>query len=300
MPGIENINIALSFNPLFIVAGILLLGIFTLFIYKYTIPQVSIFFKSILIALRVLALILILIIIFEPIITANYEETEEPKTYLFIDNSRSIVNKDSLKRANEIKQIISEIGSSVNNDLKFYSFSKQIDSLKEDKVEQINFSGGLTNLSSIINFLNKKDENIASAIVISDGIITDGSNPVYEAEKLAFPMFVIGVGDSVAGNDISINKVLYNEYIYAEKSTVISANILNTGFEGKTISVRLLEDNNLIEQKNVELNNSGINKVEFNYTPPTSGDKRLRIETSRVTGEFNFENNRNIFFINCN
>ena len=157
MPDIENINIALSFSPLFIILGFLLLAIFTLFIYKYTIPQVSTTFKAFLITLRVLALISILIIIFEPIITVKYEETEEPKTYIFIDNSRSIVNKDSLKRFDEISQVISGAKNSISNELRFYSFSEQIDSIDENETEKINFSGGLTNLGSLIDFLNKKN-----------------------------------------------------------------------------------------------------------------------------------------------
>lgn len=298
MPGIENINIDFTFSPLLIVLGIIVLAGYTFYIYKYTVPQVSPFFKYFLVTLRALTLALILIVIFEPVVSIKFDEEENPKTFVFVDESRSIVSEDSASRSEQIKNILSQLSDKTDNEIRFYSFAGKVDSLPANKINEIDFPGGLTNLNSVINFLNSKKENISSAILISDGIITDGSSPVYEAEKLAYPLFTIGIGDTTERNDININKVLRNDYIYTQKPTIITANILNKGFENKTISVRLSENNKLIEQKIIGLNESGINKIEFEYKPLSAGEKKLTFDISRLDGEVTFANNSNSFFIN--
>lgn len=298
MTDIDKINIDFTFSPLLVILGIIVLAGYTFYVYKFTVPQVSPLFKYFLITLRALTLALILVVIFEPVIAIKYVEEENPKTFVFVDESRSIVNADSVSKAEEIKNILSELANKSNNEIKFYSFASKIDSLAVDKINELDFTGGLTNLNSVINFLNSKKENIVSAVLISDGIITDGSTPVYEAAKLPFPLFTIGVGDTTDRNDININKVLRNDFIYAQKHTIITANILNKGFENKTVTVGLLENNKLIGQKNIELTESGINKVEFEYKPKSAGEKKLTIDVSRLEGEVTFANNSNSFFIN--
>ncbi|MBU2491149.1 MAG: VWA domain-containing protein [Bacteroidetes bacterium] len=298
MPNIDNINIDFTFDPLFIIPGILILVAYTIFIYKYTIPQVSPFKRYFLLSVRTITLVLILTVIFEPVITIKYEEEENPKNFVFIDESRSIVNLDSSAQAEIIKNIASELYENLNNETRFYTFSSNVDSLAPTRINDLEFRGGLTNLNSVIDFLNKKKENIASALIISDGIITEGSSPVYNAEKLSYPVFTIGVGDTTERNDIIINKVLRNDFIYAGKTTTMSANIVNKGFEGNNTTVSFFENNKLIEQKKIELSSSGINTADFNYTPLLPGEKKIRIEVSASEGEATYANNGSSFFIN--
>ncbi|KAB2843852.1 MAG: hypothetical protein F9K45_05540, partial [Melioribacteraceae bacterium] len=203
MTDIDKINIDFTFSPLLVILGIIVLAGYSFYVYKFTVPQVSPLFKYFLITLRALTLALILVVIFEPVIAIKYVEEENPKTFVFVDESRSIVNADSVSKAEEIKNILSELANKSNNEIKFYSFASKIDSLAVDKINELDFTGGLTNLNSVINFLNSKKENIVSAVLISDGIITDGSTPVYEAAKLPFPLFTIGVGDTTDRNDIN-------------------------------------------------------------------------------------------------
>ena len=298
MPIFENINLGFTFNPFLIIPGIFFLAVYTYFIYKFTIPKVKPVFKYFLITLRFFVLLIILFVIFEPIITINYNIEEFPKTYVFVDESKSIVNDDSTSRSMLIKTLLNDISDNSENEVKLYSFAGKIDSLEKNQIDRISFNGNLTNLSAVLNFLNSAKENISSAVIISDGIITDGSNPIYQSERLEFPLFTVGVGDSLDRKDISINKILHNDYIYAQKPTTITANILNTGFGGNSVIVKLVEDKNIVQQKNIELSENGINNIKFDYTPVSSGEKILRVEVSNIEGEATFANNEKSFLIN--
>ncbi|NMB82547.1 MAG: hypothetical protein GYA14_12090, partial [Ignavibacteria bacterium] len=99
----DKFHIVLNGNPLFIVIGSLALIIYTWYIYKFTIPQISSFLKYVLIFIRSIVITLILFLIFEPQLTINNSEKIEPVNYLFIDNSSSMAIKDSADRIGLIK-----------------------------------------------------------------------------------------------------------------------------------------------------------------------------------------------------
>src|SRR5690554_958276 len=299
MFGIEKFNLTFSFNPLLLILFFLLAAAFTFYIYRYTVPVVSLSKKILLIFIRFTALLLMLFIIFEPIVTLAKKIVIEPINLLFIDNSRSIQIDDGTNRQQVIKNFINDADSySAELNLNSFTFGNDINEVTFDELENINFSEGGTNFSNIFSYLNKQKINISSVTIISDGVITDGSNPLFTAEKLNIPVFTIGVGDSSTRKDIEIRNVLFNEYIYAETPTTILTTISNTGYPGESINLSLYEDNIPVEQKRITLSPEGIQNVEFEYKPSSGGEKKLTVEASTLEGEFTTANNKKVFYVN--
>ncbi len=129
-------------------------------------------------------------------------------------------------------------------------------------------------------------------------MITEGTTPIYSAEKLGIPVFTVGIGDSTKKNDVEIKNVINNEFIYAETPTTILVTIINKGFSGKASQISLFEDTQLVEQKSLVLDASGVNSVSFEYTPKQSGEKKLTLRISNQEGESTFLNNQKVFYIN--
>ena len=152
--------------------------------------------------------------------------------------------------------------------------------------------------TNIFSNINQSENNIASVTIVSDGVITEGTTPIYSAAKLGIPVFTVGIGDSTKKNDIEIKNVLNNEFIYAQTPTIILATILNKGFSGKSSQISLFEDGQLIEQKGLLLDASGVNSISFDYTPKQSGEKKLTLKISNQSGESTFLNNQKVFYIN--
>ena len=107
-------------------------------------------------------------------------------------------------------------------------------------LSNINFSETVTDFSNIFSNINQTENNIASITIISDGVITEGTTPIYSAEKLGIPVFTVGIGDSTKKNDVEIKNVINNEFIYAETPTTILATVINKGFSGKASQISLL------------------------------------------------------------
>lgn len=180
----------------------------------------------------------------------------------------------------------------------FYTFGSSTESINPDSLERLVFSSSVTNFYQIFNAVNPVKRNISTITIISDGVITDGSNPVYTAQQKAIPVFTIGVGDSSHKNDIYIKSVIFNDLIYAETQTRIIATVINRGFGGQNVMVSLYENDALVQKKNIILENGGITNINFDYLPETSGEKKLSITISELKDEFTFSNNKKIFFIN--
>ena len=293
----SEINISLSFSPIYLILGIIASIIFSIWMYKVTLPRISFPIKMVLTSLRSLAIILILAAIFEPVITFLNKNKVEPKTLVLIDNSSSILNyskNDSL----EIIKSLEKLNTELTGEKEFYSFGKMIRKIDNENFGQIKFTDSLTNISDINQILKEKNEILSSVILISDGNYNSGSDPSKELSKLGIPMFTVGIGDTLNQNDIDLRKIQFNKFLYAGTETSIKAIVLNNGYPNRDISVTLQENNMVIHKTDIKLAENGINFVEFIYSPELSGEKKLSISVSELENETSYSNNKKSFLIN--
>ncbi len=298
MTSLSRFSILTSGSWLLIILFVLMLAAFSYFVYKYTIPKVSSGLRTFLIIIRSLIFILILFLIFEPVLSLIQKETVESTTHIYIDNSNSIASKDSLIKLQQTLSLINDLNSTNGIKTKFYTFGKRIDSLEVEQSEKINFRESQTNFVSIIENIKKNNSQINSAVILSDGIITDGIDPTYKAEKLQIPIFTIGIGDSTQKKDIQIYNVLYNQVIYADKPTTIEVAVKNYGFENRNTRVSFFEENKFIETKDLILSEGGLNKIPFSYKPTGNGEKKLTVSISPLESEATIKNNSRVFYVN--
>ncbi len=298
MFGIDSLSIALSFSPFLLILAFVVLIAFTIFTYKYTLPAVNSPFRFFLIVLRTIALILILFIIFEPVLTIAKRTELNPKTLFFIDNSRSIKNENDKKRFTDFNNVINSFSELKSEHNIFNSFGDEVKSIDSDSVKYIDPDESRTNFTDIFSHLSDSEDAVSSVVILSDGVLTEGSNPVFTAEKLGIPVFTIGIGDTTVKNDIEIRSVSHNDFVYAKNSTTINAVVTNKGFNGQKIVISFSEDGRTLERKEIVLDESGTRNISFDYTPLSPGEKKLEVAADVLSGEHSIYNNRKIFFIN--
>ncbi len=286
----ENINFAIN-TSLVTLIPLLIFGIvYTYFVYRFTIPVTSLFTKIVLITLRSLALVFILTMLFEPTITFNQNVEVKPKSILVVDNSSSIINKDSLNRSDDAHTFIADFKSRVNGSSEHFTFGKDITPIQIDDKTKLLFNESVTNFDNITNYFKAK-ENISSITILSDGILTEGTNSYLDFEKLNIPIFTIAIGDTSQLTDILIKKASYNKLIYIDKTTEIKTVIKNTNLSGSKVSVSLHDDSGILTKKQIILNENGINSVIFDYKPSSIGKQRLMVKVSQLSKEETSENN---------
>ncbi len=297
MGKIESINITLSGSLIFIILGSLLLIFFTLYIYKYTLPEIAFPLRYLLITIRSLVIILLLLIIFEPQLSIKHSVLIEKSNYLFIDNSSSLSVKDSsarLEKINAFRNDFNEMNTAKNRQ---YLFGIEPAELSDTGKQNINLNEPLTNFAKIFDIL-KSTNDISTITIVSDGIITDGYEPVYDAEKIGLPIYTIGIGDTSYQKDIYVKDVIFNQNIYAEKPTEIEFSLIQAGYDNQLTKVSLFEEDKLVQTKDVQLSSTGISRIKFDFTPRTSGEKRMRISSTAMPRESNIVNNSKVFYLN--
>jgi hypothetical protein len=295
MFNIEKIALTFSLNSVFFFSALLLLIAYAVFTYIYTVPEVTRLKRSLLVFLRSLALLLLLFIIFEPVLTVAQKESFRPVNLVFFDNSRSMKIEDGTGREDDAKGLFSALRkSNIAQYSELYTFGNDVRNISDS----LYFSEGSTNFSEVFSNVQENKKNISSITVVSDGVLTEGSNPLNLASRLNIPVYTVGIGDSSRKNDLIVRDVIYNEYIYSGVATVISAGILNKGYSGKTVNVTLNESGKVIDRQNLTFAEDGLQELRFNYKAAEPGEKKLSISISELEGEQSTDNNRKVFFVN--
>lgn len=291
---IDSISLNINGSWYILIPLILMSGLFTYYLYKITIPKINRRIKWLLISLRTLSLIIILFLFFEPILAINSKREVNPTTLVFIDNSGSmsaasntkILTEDFLKKWTNLRS---------TDDLSIFLFG---DSTREfTETSRINFSDKTSNFTKIIDKVRESEENITSVLLVSDGIITDGVNPINGAEKLGIPFYTIGLGDTTKNKDLILRNIVYDKNILSNSSAPIIVSLEQRGFNGSKVTASLLEDNRLIEQKDILLDDNNSQTFLFNYTAKIPGEKKLTLKLSTVENEKNPNNNSKTFFV---
>ena len=235
MFGYDEIGLSLAYPAAYLFLALILIAAYSFYVYRYTIPQVNQSKKILLVSLRFLALLLLCFILFEPILNLSRKLILKPANLVFVDNSRSMTIKDGTHRSAKVKEILDDFSTQASDDnLTFYEFGNFIRKIPTDSLEQVNFYDGSTNLQEIFNYVKDSDKNVASVTLITDGVLTSGSNPYYDAINLGIPLFTIGIGDTTQRKDVEIKKVLHNDFLYAKTPTSIIATIYNKGFSDES------------------------------------------------------------------
>ena len=298
------IELSSKINTFYIVLFFILIVLFTIYIYKTTIPQVTTTKRVILITLRSIAFFLMLFLIFEPLLTIIKKKEERPVLAVLLDDSKSMsITDKSGNRVEILKKIIeSKEFDELKNigDVKFFSFGDKTKMFEEFKPDSLKFNADETNISKAIKEATKllEGKNLKSLLIISDGEYNTGQNPVYLAESFNGQINTIGIGDSSEQKDISITKIITNNIVYKGTKVPVSVFLKSSGYENESISVSLKYEGKTIETKNLNIS-SGTTEynLDFLYEPEEEGIKKYNIIASPLKGEITTKNNQKSFFV---
>ena len=293
----ENIGVSLSGNLLLFISGLLILLAYTFYIYRTTLPPVSNLVKGVLIFIRISALSLLLLLVFDPILKITSTEKNEPKTLVFIDNSKSISEFSPVEEIEKVNNFLNELNSNVSHQIDFFTFGSELNKIENIDDIKLIYTSTSTEFESILNKI-KKTDNVASIIIISDGIVNMGKNPSNDFNTLAMPIYTIGIGDTSTFADIIVERVNANDFIYAERETDIEIIIRNENLDEDGITIQLYDNDKLLNSKSVQLSKSGINRIRFPYSSKTEGEHKLTAKVSSRINEQNKSNNSQSQLIN--
>jgi Mg-chelatase subunit ChlD len=302
---LAELTISLTGSILLFVALLLLAVLAAALFYRYTLPPLPPRWRIMLSSLRALALIVLLLTLFEPLLQLINRSEQRPAIALLVDNSQSMTITDGkIDRATSIRSFLKEHGSTIasrGTDVQQFAFAQALVPIASSLMyDSLPFDGEATNISEALKALKDRvsNDNIQAVILLSDGNYTEGRNPIYDAENLGVPVFTVGVGDTTEQKDILISKVLTNSIAYAESDVPVDVTVRSSGYDGEKVELTLADGAAVIDRRVLTLQ-QGTHEytARFVFHPTEDGVHRYTVNVSHLPGELTERNNRESFFV---
>ena len=260
------------------------------------VPKNVIYF---LFVLRFFSITLITLFLLSIFLKQVKNETQNPIILFAIDNSSSMVmQKDSLEVKKDLLAKLANLKNSIskNFEVKSILFGDKTTSSSNDP----NFNDKETDISNLISEIenNFSNQNIGALIIVSDGIYNKGSNPLYSAEKLNFPIYPIALGDTSEIKDVAIQKINHNQVAYLGNSFPAEVIVSAKNFKGKDAVVSLFQGQTEKAKQTVKINSDNfLATCNFTFNANTVGLLKYTVKVSVLDGEKNSLNNQQSFVV---
>lgn len=288
-----------GFSPVLPILIIVLLASASIFLswWSYNhIQSVSSLKRYSLITLRATSLFILLLLLLNPFFVRENTDFESPTIAVFIDDSQSMtIERGEYSGLESYNQIINQFRDAEHDDFEYEYF------LFDDEVtsfEELSGNGFRTNLNSLIDYIREREIGYRASVIFSDGIITNGRNPIFAAQNLSIPLVTIPVGDTTNVQDIAITNVDYIQTVYTQTRQTFTAEIQQEGFEGDETTVQLFRDGELVESQSLTFTaQTSSQTVSFEQEFTETGFFDFEVRVPVKDEEFTDQNNQYSFTI---
>lgn len=256
----------------------------------------STYVNRLLAGLRFVLTSLICFLLLGPLLNQIEFFEEKPIVVLAVDDSASLPDGyDSLDFINVKNQL-----AKIANKLEDADLDVRIRGVQNyyDDASDIQFNQQATNLHGILKDVRQdfEQQNLVGAILVSDGIHNYGSSPQFLT--LNYPVFSVGVGDTIPSRDLSIKRINYNKVVYQGNQFPLVVDIYNNGYVEENVSVEVRKQGSLISSQNINLKgDQEVNSLEFILDAETIGVEAYTIAIVPKEGESSTINNTRRAFI---
>ena len=248
--------------------------------------------NAILFVLRTLMVGLVVLLLFNPLIRQKFSSVETPTIILAHDNSSSVVLcKDSAFYKNDYQTQFEAFRKDLNADFQVdeYLFGEEVRDF-----EQLDFSDQLTDLSSLLNTLDRRyyKRNVGAVLLFSDGIYNRGFEPELLAENFPYPIHTVVLGDTVAYPDLAVRDVHYNKVVSLGATFPVRVTVAARDLAGRKAQLTLKESGRVIEKRDIEIPSNRFSKeIDFMLDATKKGVMAIDIEVSGIVEDEQLLNN---------
>jgi hypothetical protein len=247
----------------------------------------------ILTVLRFLSVTLVCILLLNPLLKYLQRDIEKPVVILAIDNSESmIMGRDSLEFQTQFNETTKALREKLATKYELYSVLAGDGTRTSDEVD---FKDQTSDLSDAFqeSDLIYRGKNLVATILISDGIVNRGLNPLYVSSAITTPLYSVGTGDTNVHKDVRIYEAKANGITFLGNTFPVEVVINADKCAGNTLELSLYRDG--VKEATTTLIVQGdrySGKHTFLLKASEVGSRRYQVRVSSVNGEANFANNR--------
>ena len=265
-------------------------------------------FRVLLIGLRILAALVLLICLLEPVLIERKDITPPTNLLVLADTSQSMRLKDvelggqSSTRLDLVNHILFNPASGFlptltdRFDVHLYRFDKQPHQISSE-VDSLNPTGGLTDIVTSIDDASKewRGQLLAGVVLLTDGAHNASTSVVEQVTETQIPIYAVGVGDPEPPRDLKVSRVEASPVAYTEHNVPIRVTVDHTGYSGHQTRISLMMDNQVVDAVPITLTDGTTQTIEFVLTPQEEGIFQYVVSVPVFEGELTAENNTRAF-----
>lgn len=286
-------EILLSASPWYIALCLVVSGGLAYWLYQKKGPW-PVTWNYIMTGLRFVVLFALSFLLLDPIVRYIKNYFEKPYFAILYDNSGSVAEKtDSVHMQGIYEQLEGLSDKLTDNGYDIAAFDLNGEPIDTRPAQTVPATDLTKALKKISNRLEGKA--IEGVIVLSDGIYNSGLSPLYS--NYTYPIYTIGVGDSLQHADLNILNVLYNKIAYQGNKYPIRVEILPQKVNAGAINISLLSGGKVIDRQTKNVVPNQLMTFDFQVTAEREGIQKVDVVVDAIPSETNIKNNRATAFV---
>lgn len=277
--------------------------------YRKTTRSLSPAWKTSLITLRSLVLILLFVCLLRPVVTTEQVVPQETYLAILVDDSQSMSIPDldgSQTRAAAVSELLYGDAGIVEP----LSESFQVRTFRFDKsTQRVSEPGALTaagTASSLDQALQYVDEQLSGlalggVLLISDGADNEGTDPMPRAQSFGareIPVFTVGVGQENIPRDVGIVDVVAAKTVLEGSVFNVDIALSNQGYANQPVEVAVLDGETVVSSQQVVLGvDNSTRRVSIELTPERREAIVYTLQVAEQDGEIVLQNNHYSFLV---
>ena len=248
-----------------------------------------------LISYRIIIFLILGILLFNPVINFSGEKEKKLDWAIFIDNSASIKYHQT-PSINAVQLGIESLVNKLSEKDISYHLYQFADNIQKVNSPQLIGNGVTTNIGIIPETIKQLGNQIAGVVIISDGLITEGKDPIKDFQEFDFPIHTIGIGEGSELVDVTIESIDAPTVVLKSDWVDVNITIQSVGNIGDRLSVSLYNNRELQGSKHIRLMGMESKKeINFRFHPKKIGKQQYEVRISSVEDEIDIQNNRQKF-----
>ena len=258
--------------------------------------------RVVLTTLRLLALAVVLFCLFRPTLVVRAAVDQQNVVAVLLDDSRSmqIPDQNNQARGQYVRTQFGPNGAlmkSLSDKFLVRTFRFSSTSGRLGSAEEMKFDGVQTKLGPALSSAREELAGlpVAGVILVSDGADTTDTSIAdallgLKAEKL--PVFTVGVGSEKLPRDIQIDRVSTPRTVLKGASLLLDVIVRQTGYAGKTVTVDVEDEGQIVGSEKVELPADGSPAtVRIRAKASQPGPRLFKFRVAPQEGEVVTQNN---------
>jgi len=296
--------LSLPLLALSLLVGAALIVVFYRLVYRVVPRPVLV----LLIGLRSLAILMLLLLIFKPVLSYTHRVFRRAGLAVLVDTSRSMSVRDYPNSPSRLERVAAELKPRLSElaemfDVHLYTFASVARAAGADLPTEAD--GDATNLSRAVTVVLDElpRDELAGLVLLTDGIHNGPGDPVRTiAERRPPPIYPVGIGSDLSAEsgfqDISITGLDVPQEATVNTRTEIAVRVDATGFADRSVDVQLQDAGSVVAAARLVLDGRpGPQEVRLQLTPADKGSHRYEVSIPHDPKERIEENNRHEFHL---